>query len=184
MALANALLKRNIRATIIGDDPQNESEYLERVTSDEALPSWAELYDEVLAAAQDEYLYNVKIEHAKHLSDLTGNATIEERDTWAVQLSAAVAFLADGNAEDQLFLEGLLTDAEIAAGATAATMADKIIAKSEQTKLLIRMAGKMKREADQAIAAAGTLEELETIIAALKSQEATTLAAYIAAMSS
>ena len=153
--------------------------------------AWEELqqlmHTETFNIAKSDAFETVQKEHAVKLREFTGSPTIEERDTWTVQLKAAETYLINGNGDDKAFLEGLLTDAEVSAidanGADKATqmankiigkatqMANKIIGKAARTKTLIKMAGKMKREAEQAIESATTVDELEATLESLKAQE-------------
>lgn len=169
----------------------NEAEYLQTledmglVVGDEVADSTRYVYkapDMSLEKQKLRSLEAIKVEHARRLAEFTGHATIEERDTWTVQLNAAKAYTSNGNASDEDFLLGLLTDAEIENGANATTMADKITQKALLTKTLIQMAGKMKRTADELINSAANVEDLNEAIAVMKTQEAATIAAFKAAL--
>lgn len=175
---ANAVMTEEEVLTQWAEDNLTETDTFEIVSDDYSIPA---TLDELKA----QYLENVKIEHSKQLNDLTGQATIEERDTWKIQQEAAENYLVNTNAADQEFLEGLLTPNEKAAiiaagGSLAGTMANKILSKVHKTKKLIQFAGGMKRTAEEAINAATNVEDLEATITALKVQEQTTLADFIA----
>lgn len=64
-----------------------------------------------LSQAKNEALKSVDESHALILINLTGNATVEERDTWQVKSLAAKAIL-DGNA-NEIQTEMITTEAEM-----------------------------------------------------------------------
>ncbi|MEL6785377.1 MAG: hypothetical protein AAFO61_13205 [Pseudomonadota bacterium] len=139
---------------------------------------------ELAEIERDQAIAHIHAEHAETLRRLTGNATIEERDTWTRQQRWAEAHLA-GDAKYADLLAGLLTPPEReAAGESAAnTMAQKIKAKVDFTDLLISKAGGTKREAEKMLESLGTAAEIRafrTGLAATKAQREADFAAQIA----
>ena len=96
-------------------------------------------------------LTRINAEHAAFMRQLTGDATIEERDTWKVKEEAARAVLADtANAGQQAMLA---LEAE-GRGEDIATLAAAIVGKADAFALLIGMASKMRAQARAAVAQA------------------------------
>ncbi|MEM9734231.1 MAG: hypothetical protein AAF903_12225 [Pseudomonadota bacterium] len=128
-------------------------------------------------------LVDIESEHAETLRRLTGNSTIEERDTWSRQQKWAEAHLA-GDSQYDALLASLLTPAEReVAGENAATvMAEKIRAKVEFTDRLISKAGGTKREAEKAVEAMETAAEIQAFRAGLKATKAQREADFVAEM--
>ncbi|EFL88268.1 hypothetical protein [Ahrensia sp. R2A130] len=122
-------------------------------------------------------------EHAETLRRMTGNYTVEDRDTWPRQQAWADAHLAGNDRYDDL-LVGLLTAAEReAAGENAATiMANRIAEKVIISDKLTSAAGNAKREAEAAVTAMATVAELESFEAALVATKADREAAFLAAL--
>lgn len=97
---------------------------------------------------REEALYKVDQEHAKFLRTLTGNATIEERDTWKTKEEAARAFVNNSASDGQKAMiayeaQGDKTD--------LIDLAKSIIVKAEGFQALIGLAAGMKAKAKTAI---------------------------------
>jgi hypothetical protein len=105
--------------------------------------------------------------HAEHLRQLTGNATIEERDTWAPKSLAARALLAGAADETQ---EAMLELEAGQRGVTAEVLAGIILARGVEFERLIGLAGAMRAKARSAFTAATTLEEMLHAGAALRAE--------------
>lgn len=89
--------------------------------------------------------------HAQVLRDLTGGATVEERDTWKVKEDAARALIAGSATAGQqsmLALEGKGDDS------TAEEIAAIVIAKADAFLTLIGTAAGLRRKARNAVKAA------------------------------
>ncbi|MEM9734183.1 MAG: hypothetical protein AAF903_11985 [Pseudomonadota bacterium] len=128
-------------------------------------------------------LVDIHNEHAETLRRLTGNATIEERDTWTRQQRWAEVHLG-GDSQHDALLASLLTPAERdAAGENAATvMAEKIRTKVEFTDRLISKAGGTKREAEKMLEGFKAVEEIQAFRAGLAATKAQREADFAAEM--
>jgi hypothetical protein len=126
----------------------------------------------------------IKSRHAQVLSDLSGNATVEERDTWPLQKEWAVKYVTSQGEHEKLLLVGLMTQAEInALGDTAAqVMAEKIIAKSAAMDLLTSKAGGLKRTAEEILNSATDKKQIPTILESLEQQMSSAIAEFMAVL--
>lgn len=96
-------------------------------------------------------LTKVDAEHARALRDLTGGATIEERDTWKTKEEAARAMIELEATPGQ----SAMIELEAAAkGLSAEDLAQAIMAKAEAYQQLIGLAAALKAEAKTAVTAA------------------------------
>ena len=107
--------------------------------------------------------------HAKLLRDLTGGASVEERDTWVVKAAAAKAVIAGTADATQT---AMLTAEGTARGMTLAEMATMIGAKDTQFKSLVGQAAALRVTGHGLIAAATTGAELAAIIPQLQADAA------------
>ena len=105
-------------------------------------------------------LNRIKTQHAASLKLLSGDATIEERDTWPVQLQAAKDFKA-GRASDT---QKAMLDALLLEGESKTALADRIIGKDSAIQTLIGMAGGLKRRTEKAVEKATTVEAIQTMM--------------------
>ena len=114
----------------------------------------------------------IKSRHAQVLADLSGNATVEERDTWPLQKEWSVKYLASQGEYEKALLLGLMTQAEVTAlGENAAqVMAEKIIAKSAAMDLLTSKAGGLKRTAEEILNSVTDKEQIPAILESLEQQ--------------
>lgn len=112
----------------------------------------------ILNAARGEALAAVDEQHAKFMRDLTGGASIEERDTWQAKELAARA-LVEGIAEpaetEMLTIEAGYLEIE------PAQLAATIIGKADLFKKLTGLAAGVRGKARAAIQAATTPAELQ-----------------------
>ena len=118
--------------------------------------------DVVREAMRAEAMKQVDQEHAHIMRTLTGDATIEERDTWASKAAAAKAYLADSATEEQK----MLIELEAAGDDTPPSdLAARIVTKAVEFHRLIGMASAMKRRGrvalGQAVAEGGPIEDVE-----------------------
>lgn len=105
--------------------------------------------------------------HADTLKALTGNATIEERDTWPSKEAAARAFMrneADNTQLEMLNIECQFTSEDIM------TLSANIINKSEQFRRLVGLASGFRRKAMVALTQCKTIEDIQSLLDSLKSQ--------------
>ncbi|MGV6840170.1 MAG: hypothetical protein ACWA40_08260 [Planktomarina sp.] len=118
-------------------------------------------------ALKAEALRQVDAEHAHVLNQLTGGASIEERDTWKTKEDAARALIDEKASKGQTAMLTLEAEAK---DMTAADLAQTIIAKATGYQMLIGKASALKAAAKTAIAAAtaDTVpdDKVETILAA------------------
>lgn len=105
----------------------------------------------VRAALLKAAMKQVDQEHAHIMRTLTGDATIEERDTWASKAAAATAYIAGSATEEQK----MLIELEAAGDDTPPSdLAARIVAKTVAFHRLIGMASAMKRRASYALSQA------------------------------
>lgn len=125
----------------------------------------------------------VDVEHADLLRRLTGNATIEERDTWTVKEAAARAQL-DGTATDSQ-QQMLAMEAEGRQQSVNA-LASIIVAKADQFRVLVGLTSKLRAAARAGVEAAtdaGVLiADVPVALAAAEAQRAADRQAAIAAL--
>lgn len=112
-----------------------------------------------------EALARVDQEHARFLRELTGNATVEERDTWKIKEDAARAVVAGTYSLGQL---AMLQNEADGRGSTVDYLANSIISKAEAFQSLIGLASKVKARAKGAIDASTSPEvPIEAVAASL-----------------
>jgi len=109
-------------------------------------------------ASQFEALRNVDAAHATFMRNLTGNATIEERDTWQSKELAARAFEDETATPAQI---EMLTIEATYIGTTPDVLATTVITKADQFKKLTGLAAGVRGKARAAIKAATTPQTLE-----------------------
>lgn len=95
-----------------------------------------------------EALNHVDKVHAGFLRDLTGNATVEERDTWSIKESAARAIVGGSATEGQ---QSMLAYEAQGIGIEPLALAEIIIGKAEDFQALIGLAAGVKAKAKAAI---------------------------------
>lgn len=121
---------------------------------------------QVLTQARQAAVERIKQQHALALKQLSGDATTEERDTWPVQLQAALAYTAGAaSASQHAMLSSLVVDGE-----TPAALSSRIIAKDQAIQTLIGLAGGLKRRTEIAVLAATTADAISAIMAAAAEQ--------------
>lgn len=112
--------------------------------------------------------------HADFLRNLTGNATIEERDTWKTKEEAARALIAGDASDGQTAMIGFEA---AGAGVKPEVLAQTIIVKAEAFQTLIGKAAGLRAKAKAAIAQATDetvpLDQVEPALAAIFEQLAT-----------
>ena len=136
--------------------------------------------DVVRESMRAEAMKQVDQEHAHIMRTLTGDATIEERDTWASKAAAAKAYLADSATEEQK----MLIELEAAGDDTLPSdLAARIVAKTIAFHRLIGMASAMKRRASYALSQAVSddvpIEDVEQAVTDAFEQISTETAAEI-----
>lgn len=123
----------------------------------------------VQAAAQVERQFSTL------MVSLTGNASIEERDTWSIKEAAARAFEAGNANESQL---AMLTAEANGVGETVAELASKIITKATGFYALVGFASGLKRDAHLSIEAATDLADLGAVLSDIAAKRDAALAAF------
>lgn len=123
----------------------------------------------------------IAAEHAAVMRVLTGNATIEERDTWKTKEDAARAFLyGAATAGQQAMLE---LEAE-GRGEEVQALASAIVAKADSFARLIGLASKLRAEAraavdqatDAAVPLSGVPAGIDAVFSSLSDQVAAAIA--------
>lgn len=114
--------------------------------------------------SQAEALTLVREHHAKMMSKAVGNASEIERDTWPVQLQAAVAITAKIATDGQQ----AMAMAMLVEGETLEIWAAKVLAKNAAMQQLIGVAQGIKRRAEKAIESAPDSATIDTALAQAK----------------
>lgn len=117
---------------------------------------WAAVQEQEIAPApipphvaqREAALARINEIHADFLRQMTGNATVEERDTWKPKEEAARAWIAGSATEGQSAM--LRLEAE-GGGTDPLALAQIIVAKAEAFQALIGMAAAVKAQAKSAI---------------------------------
>ncbi|XAT57839.1 hypothetical protein GN241_10990 [Rhodobacteraceae bacterium IMCC1335] len=116
--------------------------------------------------------------HARQLRQLTGNATIEERDTWAPKANAARALLAGTAYDAQAAMVGFEAAQR---GISAEELAHAILARAAAFEQLIGVASAIRTKARAAFKAAETLDEMLLVGQALYAEADAAIAQISAA---
>ena len=112
-------------------------------------------------------LFSVDQEHAAQLRHLTGDATVEERDTWPVKAAAAEAYLAGTASAGQ----SAMIEAEASGdGTDPQVLAQSITTKATSFLALVGKAGELRRKARKAVGEAATLEALDAAMQAIEAE--------------
>lgn len=149
---------KNIRKTV-PNEPSNK----ERVE----LMQWEnqgneiELFSLTLDEMKDEARLNLGLKHAEILRNLTGDATIEERDTWQAKALAAQA-ISDGNAS-AIQTEMLETEATLS-GVEVSDLVTTILTKSGAFMKMISLAAGHRTATHNAIKSAPDIPTLGLIL--------------------
>lgn len=104
----------------------------------------------------------VSVKHAAMLAQLTGGASIEERDTWQLKLDAATASIA-ANAPTDSAITMFHAEAE-ADNCTIMDKCHRAALKGEAYKLLIGIASGIKTRAENGIKAAQTVGDVKAVL--------------------
>lgn len=105
--------------------------------------------------------------HADLLCSLTGNASAEERDTWAIKAAAATAYLA-GNATST---QTAMIEMEATGDACdPSALARKICDKSEQYHVLVGQVGALRSKAKKAVSESVTAQDLMQAMTAFETE--------------
>ena len=99
-------------------------------------------------AQREAAIQRINQAHARFMRALTGNATIEERDTWKIKEEVARAYLLNTATEGQSMMIELEAQGD---GTEPTVLAQIIVAKFERFQKLIGMAAGLKNKAKAAI---------------------------------
>jgi hypothetical protein len=114
-----------------------------------------------LGEVKVEAIERVAISHSNFLRELTGGATIEERDTWQAKALAAEAIANATPSASQLDM--ITTEAELT-GENIADLVQKILVKYRNYSKLIGLAAGMKRKTESEILEASSISEIDEIL--------------------
>lgn len=131
----------------------------------------------VLQNAQAEAIAAVSTKHAAMLSQLTGGASIEERDTWQLKLDAATASVAAGVPNDSAIT--LFHDEAAADEVSIMVKCERTILKSEAYVLLIGIASGIKTRAENAIESAQAPVDVRTALIQAATEAQAAAAQYL-----
>lgn len=125
-----------------------------------------QIAEQALTQARQAALERIRQQHAQALQQLSGDATGEERDTWPVQLQAALAYTAGTASDSQhaMIAEMLVKDE------TPPIWAAKVLAKNAAMQQLIGVAQGIKRRAEKAIEVAADSTAIDTALALAKEE--------------
>lgn len=115
--------------------------------------------------------------HATILQNLTGEVTVEERDTWPVKGQAAMAIKAGTATAAQTAM--IRTEADLA-GDDFNQLVDYLIARTESSMQIVGLASGLRRAARAAIRACTTEAEVKAALASIDSQTEAALAQVLA----
>ena len=116
-----------------------------------------------LGVLKKESIQKIGEKHGQMLAQLSGNATIEERETWTLKLSAAQASINAGKPSE---LAVLLFDAEAKAdGVSIMEKCARVVAYNQAYAMLIGIASGIKTRAENAVKAATDGEAIEAALA-------------------
>lgn len=114
-----------------------------------------------LDEAKQEAVAKVDQSHAEFLRNLTGNATIEERDTWQAKALACEA-ISSGTASE-IQTEMIATEAQIM-GEEIETLITKILTRYGAYQKLIGLASGLKRKTQATIDQCTTKEQIDQVL--------------------
>jgi hypothetical protein len=103
----------------------------------------------------------VRNSHALIVDNLTGNYSVEERDTWPIKVEAARAVKTGTATAEQELMIALECEKT---GETPDELADVILAKNAATHIMIGLAAGHRRRTEAAVDAAETDTELMTVL--------------------
>lgn len=145
---------------------------------DETLSFVAQPDLRTLDEIKTEYLNGLDQEHAAILRTLTGNATIEERDTWQGKSLAAEAFENGSASTSQT--EMLTTEASMS-GSTIEELVSRILTNSANFMKMVGIASGHRAATKNAIIGAVDLEALEVVVSDARETANTLIADYLSA---
>lgn len=116
---------------------------------------------DLLSIMKDESVYLLNKQHADILRTLTGDATVEERNTWQAKAIAAIAYSNGQASEAQADM--LETEANMV-GETANELVVKVIDKNKAFHKMVGLAAGHRRAISKLIASAKDLTELDQVL--------------------
>jgi hypothetical protein len=128
-----------------------------------------------LETVKQQALTTIASHHAQALNELTGNATLEERDTWPVKAEAALAWSRGSASEAQI---NLLTGEAKAMGEEIDDLVAKISARSDAYHALVGMAAGLKRKSEKQVQDCQSLIQVETALASATEDVQAAIAAW------
>lgn len=155
------VIKDDLRGTKYWDNLGNEKEISE---IGELIPegSFSEKPDlRTLDEIKQEANQTVEQSHAQFLRNLTGNATIEERDTWQAKALACEAI--SNNTASEIQTEMIATEAQIM-GEEIETLITKILTRYGAYQKLIGLASGLKRKTQATIDQCTTKEQIDQVL--------------------
>jgi len=116
---------------------------------------------------QEKAIEQIHEMHAEVLETMTGNATVQERDTWPIKQTAAKAFLAGSIDEEDLIM--LETEATLA-GIPVAKLAATISYKSQVFKQLVGKAAGLRVAGINAVMTCQSMEQVAMTMSHISNQ--------------
>lgn len=117
-------------------------------------------------------------QHSDMLSELTGNSSAAERDTWTVKAAAAQAVL-DGTPSTAQ--QAMITTEAGLTGEVEAELAANIISNADSFHTLVGLGSGLRRKGVSAIKACATPEQVRDALDALSDEADATLSAILGA---
>ena len=128
---------------------------------------------------KEEMLLVLEQEHANILKNLTGNATIEERDTWQAKALASEAIVAGTATEGQI--EMISTEAQLS-GKELNSLVQTVLERNYAFMKMIGIAAGHRSATKDLIMNASSHEELDTISTNSRAQAQNLIQEYLAAV--
>lgn len=133
-------------------------------------------YEPTLEGVLSDALRDLNLEHAAILRQLTGDATIEERDTWLLKALASAAYAA-GTA-DAYQTDMLETEAAMA-GEPVADLVAKVLEKNAAFQKMVGLASGHRRATEAAFRSASSIEELEAAVLSAREKAQQLVGAFL-----
>lgn len=121
-------------------------------------------------------LAQIDEKHAEILVELTGDATVEERDTWATKAVAAQAYMVGAATDSQI--EMLTTEAAIV-GEDVQVLVATVLGRAVVFNKLIGLASGLRRKGRSAVKACSTEEQLAATMEVVLQQSDAAVAAAL-----
>jgi len=128
---------------------------------------------------QEKAIEQIHEMHAEVLETMTGNATVQERDTWPVKQAAAEAFIAGSASETDILM--LTIEAELTQ-IPVEQLAATVVYKAQVFKQLVGKAAGLRAAGIRAVMNCQSMEQVSMTMAGIEQQIDIEIEAFNAAM--